>query len=131
MQAGSLAVVDDESRDDRQAIEREMNENVLAVARHPEITFRSASVEAKPLSPGVFDVRIAGDLALHGVARRITVPARLEIREDVVHATGKVSLLQTEFGIHPTSAAAGTVKVADRVELAFDVVAAREKPSGR
>jgi polyisoprenoid-binding protein YceI len=125
MESGSLAVVDDESQKDRPAIEKEMNEHVLEVARFPAIEFKSRSVAVKSMQGEVGTVEITGDLALHGQTRSIRVPARVEIRGENVHATGKLKLKQTEFGIAPTSAVAGTVKVADEVVISFDVVATR------
>jgi polyisoprenoid-binding protein YceI len=125
IEAGSLAVVDDESQKDRPAIEKEMNEHVLEVARFPAIEFKSRGVEVKSMNGEVGTVEITGDLALHGQTRPIRVPARIEIHGESVHATGKLKLKQTDFGIAPTSAVAGTVKVADEVVISFDVVATR------
>ncbi len=123
--AGSLAVVDDESQKDRPAIEKEMNEHVLEVAKFPAIEFKSRSVEVKSIKGEVGTVEITGDLTLHGQTRPIRVPARVEIHGENVHATGKMRLKQTDFGISPTSAVAGAVKVADEIVILFDVVAVR------
>jgi polyisoprenoid-binding protein YceI len=131
VEAGSLAVVDDESQKDRDAIEKEMNDSVLQVARFPGIVFQSQVIEARSSSADVFEIQIEGDLTLHGVTRRIRVPAHLEAHGESLRATGKVRLKQTDYRIAVTSAVGGTVKVADEVELIFDVVALRETARDR
>jgi len=125
MDAGSLAVVDDDSAKDRAEIEREMNEHVLEVSKHPTIRFDGRKVESTPTVDGAFDLVVSGELSLHGKLRRIRVPGRLTVREDSLRFVGRFALLQTDYGIEPTSAVGGTVKVADKVRIAFDVTAAR------
>jgi polyisoprenoid-binding protein YceI len=131
IEAGSLAVVDDDSAKDRDEIEKEMNEHVLDVAVHPTIRFDGRKVESTPTVDGNFDVVVAGELTLHGTQRRIRIPGRLEIREDSLRIRGAISLLQSDFGIEPTSAVGGTVKVADKVRIGFDVTAVRAATGNR
>jgi polyisoprenoid-binding protein YceI len=129
--AGSLAVVDDDSQGDRAAIEKEMNENVLEAGRNATIGFKSLAVRASAAAEGTYDLLIEGELALHGTSRKLRVPARLELRGERLRATGEISLLQSDFGIRPTSAVGGTVKVADKVRISFDVTAVKEVARGR
>src|SRR6185503_17054527 len=82
VEAGSLAVVDDDSEKDRTEIEKEMNEHVLQVAEHPAIEFKSRIVAAKPAGERAFDLVVKGDLALHGTTRELRIPVRLEVRDD-------------------------------------------------
>lgn len=126
IEAGSLAVVDDESQKDRPEIEKETNERVLESAKFPAIEFRSSRVELKQTDSGVRRVEVTGELALHGRTRTMRVPAEVDIQGENLHATGKVKLKQTEFGISPTSAVAGTVKVADEVTISFEIFAKRK-----
>lgn len=126
IEAASLAVVDDDSAGDRVEIEREMNEHVLEVGKHPTIRFESRKVEATPTLAGAFDLVVQGDLSLHGKTRRIRVPGRLEVRPDSLRFRGTISLLQSDYGIETSSAVGGTVNVADKVRIGFDVTAVRE-----
>ena len=96
---------------------------VLDAARHGVIHFGSLSVAGKQVSPGVFDLTVAGELSLHGVVKPLTLPVHVEVRGSSLVASGKFSLKQTDFGIEPTSAAGGLVKVADEVALAFRMAA--------
>jgi polyisoprenoid-binding protein YceI len=121
IRADSLAVVDEGSRKDRPEIEAEMREHVLDVAHHPAIVFRSTRVSAKPLGPLTSDVSLAGKLELCGVKREIAVNLRVGLDGAELQARGAFDLRQSDFGIQPTSAAAGTVKVDDKVRIEFDI----------
>ena len=54
-------------------IKKELDELVLESGKYPEITFRSTRVTGGA-SAGAFDVKIAGDLTLHGVTKQIFDP---------------------------------------------------------
>ena len=62
---------------------------------------------------------------MHGVRRKITVPARVTLTPDGLRATGAMELRQSDFKIKPFTFAKGTVKVRDFVALSFDVVGRR------
>jgi len=123
IKAASLAVVDKISEKDRQKIGTTMRDEVLEVSKFPEITFKSNGVSAAKTGEGQYQARISGDISLHGVSRPLTIPARLEFGDKVLHAKGDFSLKQSSFGIKPVSVAGGTVKVKDEVKFAFDIVA--------
>ncbi len=101
---------------------------ILDVARFTAIRFRSKEVTARQRSPGVYELRVTGELSLHGTAKAIAVPVRLESRGDTLTATGKMVLKQTDFGIAPTSAAGGLVKVENEVTITFRIVARATRP---
>ena len=95
--------------------------SVLDVARHGTIRFRSVGVTGKRIAPSSYDLTLVGDLTLHGVTKAFTVPVRLEVHGDTLSATGKMVVKQTDFGIEPTSAAGGLVRVEDEVVLTFRI----------
>ena len=97
--------------------------DVLDSGRFGTIHFGSTTVSGKQISPGVFDLTVAGELSLHGVVKSLTLPVRVEVQGASLTASGKFSLKQTEFGIEPTSAAGGLVKVADEVAMTFRLTA--------
>jgi len=96
---------------------------VLDAARFPTITFTSRSVTGKEVARGVWDVQVTGDLALHGVSRRLTLPLRVEVTGDRLTATGKTVLRHSEFGMKPVSAGGGTVKVKNEIGVDYRIVA--------
>jgi polyisoprenoid-binding protein YceI len=96
---------------------------VLDVARFPTVSFRSSAVGGRETSPGTYQVNVGGELTLHGVARPVSVPGRVEVAGDTLTITGEVTLRQTEYGITPVTAAGGTVKVKNELAIRFRIVA--------
>jgi polyisoprenoid-binding protein YceI len=105
-----------------------LSEQVLDVKRFPTIVFRSRRVTVTARTAGTADVVIEGDLTLHGTTRPLTVRTstafdaggRLTVR-------GSFSLKQSDFGMVPVTAAGGTVRVKDEVDVQFVL---RARPSG-
>ena len=96
---------------------------VLDVARFPKIVFRSRTISGRRTADGVYEAQVTGELDLHGLARVITVPVRIELSGDTLTASGKTTLGQRLFGIEPVSAGGGTVKVKNELGIEFRVVA--------
>jgi polyisoprenoid-binding protein YceI len=122
---GSLAVVDDESQKDRPEIEKEMNAKVLESARFPKILFNARRVGEGAVAEEERKVDVDGELDLHGRKKPVRVPVTLTLHADTLRARGKVRLKLSDFSIERTSAAGGTVKVADEIDVFFDVIATR------
>jgi polyisoprenoid-binding protein YceI len=102
--------------------------DVLEVARYSTIHFRSTGVTGKEAASGSYDLTIAGELSLHGIVKTFTVPVHLEVRGEMLTAAGKMVVKQTDFGIEPTTAAGGLVRVEDEVVLTFRMEARAAKP---
>jgi polyisoprenoid-binding protein YceI len=94
----------------------------LDVARHPTITFRSTSVSGRPSGPDRWDLQVEGDLTLHGVTRRITLPLQVERAGGALTATGRTVVRHTDYGLKPISVA-GVVKVKNELTLDFRIAA--------
>ena len=99
--------------------------NQLDVDAHRTIHFRSTQVTGKQAGPGAFQLSVAGELTLHGTTRPFTVPIQVTTQEGGLLASGKFVLKLTDFGIEPTGAAGGTVKVENDVPVELKI-AARE-----
>jgi polyisoprenoid-binding protein YceI len=95
-------------------IQRDMQEKTLESAKYPEISFRSSRVDKQ--MDGQW--KVDGTLTLHGVTKPITSVVKRNGDAYVGHAM----LRQTDFGIKPVSAAGGTVKVKNEVEIDFHIV---------
>lgn len=126
VEAGSLAVTSDASEKDRQEIERATREDVLEVARYPEIVFMSKSVSAHPAGDGRYRAKITGSLSLHGVTRDQPIDAQIILNGGSLRARGELTLRQSDFNIKKVSVMGGTLKVKDEVKLSFDIVAERQ-----
>jgi polyisoprenoid-binding protein YceI len=124
--AGSFVVTNKISEQDRKEIESTMREKVLETSKYPEIVFRSTSVSASQSPDGSYQVKISGDLSLHGITRNRGIAATVNITGDTLRAKGEFPLLQTDYKITPVSVAAGTVKVKDELKLSFDIFAIKQ-----
>jgi polyisoprenoid-binding protein YceI len=96
---------------------------VLDVERYRKITFRSQSISLAQQSAERMTLRVTGELTLHGVTRPLTVPVNVRLTEGGLKAEGKATIRQTDFGIRPVTAGAGTVRVRDEIEIVFSVTA--------
>jgi polyisoprenoid-binding protein YceI len=96
---------------------------VLDATRFPSIRFKSERVSGRDAGGGVYDLELAGELALHGVTRAITLPVHVEVAGDVLTASGKAVLRHDQFGMQPVSVAGGSVKVKNEIAIEYHIVA--------
>jgi polyisoprenoid-binding protein YceI len=106
----------------KQIINRELREIVLESERYPEINFRSTNVTGK-LNGAQFEAKIEGELTMHGVTRRIVIPAQVTMAANDLRARGEFTVDRGDFKIKATSAVHGMVRVRDKLKFTFDIVA--------
>jgi polyisoprenoid-binding protein YceI len=99
---------------DRAEIVKNIRGKVLHTLAHPVISFRSTSVEGTPES-----FTVEGDLTIRGVTEPVTVRGGLSGDR----LTGNATVVQSRWGIKPYSAMFGQLRVADPIEIEFDVAA--------
>jgi len=102
-------------------IDGELNNIVLETTKYPEITFKSTAITGS-LKNGAFDVKVTGDIMLHGVTRRITIPATVTVDGDTFRAKGHFSLNRKNFGVKATEAFHGFVKIKHVLRFEFDII---------
>ena len=124
--ANSLGVTDNLSEEDRKEIESTMRQEVLETSKYPEIVFRSTSISANKNPDGSYQVKISGNLSLHGVTRNGSIDATVNVDGDTLRAKGQFPLFQTDYKITPVSVAIGAVRVKDELQLSFDIVAVKQ-----
>lgn len=106
----------------KQIIDKELREIVLQPEQYPDITFRSNSVTGKATAANQYDLKIAGDLSLHGVTRPINIPTHVTIMGSDLRAQGEFSVNRDEFKVKATSAAHGLVRVRNKIKFTFDIL---------
>jgi polyisoprenoid-binding protein YceI len=99
-----------------------LSEKVLDVERYPRILFQSTGVTVERQTGAAMDLRVAGTLTLHNVARPISVPVHAVLDGGALTATGRFQVKQTDHGITPVSVA-GVVNVKDALDISFTIVA--------
>jgi polyisoprenoid-binding protein YceI len=108
---------------DRREIEQTMREQVLDIAKYPEITFVSSNVSVTRLAEGRYRARVIGDLTFHGATQKnLWITSEVTFSGQSLRAKGDFSLKQTDFGIKPFSAAGGTIKLKNELKFSFDIV---------
>lgn len=107
----------------KQIINKELREIVLETAQYPEISFKSTNVTGKLTGAGQFEARIEGDLTMHGVTRRIVIPAQVTLGANDLRAKGEFTVDRSDFQVKATSAVHGLVRVRDKLKFTFDMLA--------
>jgi polyisoprenoid-binding protein YceI len=95
---------------------------VLEPDKYPEITFKSTNVTGKSMGANQYDLKINGDLTLHGVTREITIPTIVTLTGNDLRAQGEFTIERSDFGVKATSALHGTIRVRDKLKFTFDIV---------
>ena len=109
----------------KQIINKELKEIVLHPDQYPDITYQSTNVTVKSSAAGRYEVKIDGNLTLHGVTRRVTIPAVVTLSGDTLRAVGEFSIDRDDYNVKATSAFHGMVRVDDDVKFEFDIVGKR------
>lgn len=110
---------------EKEIINKELREIVLHPEQYPDITFQSTNVVVRNSNAGRSEVRIDGNLTLHGATRRITIPAVVTLSGNTLRAVGEFSIERDDFGVKATSAFHGMVRVKNDVKFEFDIVGQR------
>src|SRR5678815_5547646 len=110
----------------KQIINKELKEIVLHPDQYPDITFQSTNVTAKSSGAGRYEVKIDGNLTLHGVTRRITIPAVVTLNGNNLRAVGKFDIDRDDYKVKATSAFHGMVRVSNDIDFEFDIVGHRQ-----
>ena len=114
--ARKLTLVEDSklSAEQQAEIQHTMHAKVLQSESYPLISLHSTKIE----KTGVNRWLVTGELTLHGQSR----PIRADVHYAEGAYTGRSTIKQTDFGIHPVSVAGGIVKVKNELEIQFMVV---------
>jgi polyisoprenoid-binding protein YceI len=109
----------------KQIINKELKEIVLHPDQYPDITFQSTGVTMKSSAAGRYEVKINGNLTLHGVTRPVTIPAVVTLNGNNLRAVGEFSIDRNDYKVKATSAVHGLVRVDNDIKFEFDIVGHR------
>lgn len=107
---------------EKQIINRELREIVLHPDQYPEIIFRSTSITGRATSRNQYELKVTGDLTLHGVTRQITIPTTVTLTGNSLRARGEFAIKRSDFKVKATSAMHGLIRVKDKVKFTYDIV---------
>jgi len=100
---------------------RNMQEKVLESNRFPWAT---ASVRVRSMQEGQAELDVT--VTVHGMSSAYTVPAEFSVDPETLSVAGSMSLAHGDFGLTPFSAAGGLLRVAEEIEIAFEIHAAKK-----
>jgi polyisoprenoid-binding protein YceI len=106
----------------KKIINQELREIVLMPDQYPDITFKSTNVTGKMTATDQYELKIMGNLTLHGITRPITIPTKVFITGNELRAQGEFSIDRSDFKVKATSAFHGLVRVRDKVKFEFDII---------
>ena len=109
----------------KQIINKELKDIVLLPDQYPDITFQSTNVTSKGLGGGRYEVKINGNLTLHGVTRPVMIPATVTLNGSTLRAVGEFSIDRDDYKVKATSAFHGMVRVDDDIKFEFDILGRR------
>ena len=125
--ASALQVMDPKrSAQEKEEIQATMQSGrVLDIQQHPQIVFRSVTVEPTDRNR----LQITGNLTIRSQTHPVTVNATLEQTGPQLKATGGSQFKQTTFGMRPVTAGLGTVRVRDQLSISFVLTGQALRPS--
>src|SRR6266446_4091513 len=106
----------------KKIINKELREIVLLPDQYPDIVFRSTNVNGKAIGNGQYDLKITGEITLHGMTRQITIPTKVAVTGNDLRAQGEFSVNRSDFKVKATSAAHGLVRLRNKIKFTFDIV---------
>ncbi len=95
---------------------RNMQDKVLESNRFPWAT---ASVRMRSMQETQAELGVT--LSLHGTSLDYIVPAELTIEPDSIRVSGSMTVQHSDFGLTPFSAAGGLLRVAEDIEIVFEI----------
>jgi len=101
---------------------KEMRERYLETNKFGSASFQSISVAAPPsiAANQPIEIRVIGEMTLHGVTKRMTIPVRVVLIPDGrIHATSNFKIHMPDFGISVPHSILVTVN--DEVPVRLDV----------
>src|SRR5688500_3994405 len=96
---------------------KDIVKNIAGLLGNNSITFESTSVQAN----GDSGATLLGNLSIAGQSRQITLDLTIEPDGTGARLTGRVPIVQSNFGVKPFTAMMGALKVKDEVEVDLDV----------
>jgi polyisoprenoid-binding protein YceI len=99
---------------------RNMQDKVLESNLFPWAT---ASVRVLSMQDAQAELDVT--VTVHGASFDYTMPADVDIGQDTLRVSGSMTVQHSDFGLIPFSAAGGLLRVAEDIEIAFEIEARR------
>ena len=92
-----------------------MHKTVLESAKYPEIVFTPKRIDG-PLAPtGTSEIKLVGDIQIHGATHEITIPAKVEAAQGTAKFTATFPIPYVAWGMKSPSSF--LLRVDDKVQI--------------
>jgi hypothetical protein len=111
--------------DDIAGTRRNMLVHVLEAERYPYAVIHIQRRDAQMAGEGIgkSEAMLNVTITLHGTTKTFEVPASVETTANSMVVSGSMHFNQTDFGITPYSILNGAIRVQDRLDMRFHIVA--------
>jgi polyisoprenoid-binding protein YceI len=82
--------------------------------------FAGISFSLKSYTVAGDEVTAKGALTIHGVTKDVELKGKLQAKGEGIQVTGQFDSLMNDWGIKPPVMMMGTVRVADKISIAYD-----------
>lgn len=83
--------------------DRTMHEDVLETAKHPMAVFHAEKVRGTVPESGAGQLTLDGTLSFHGADHKMSLPAKIDVRNGRVQADAQFDIPYVEWGLHDPS----------------------------
>jgi len=106
-------------------MEEHFNENYMESTKFPKAVFQGTIIDLNKVNfknNGTYTVNVAGNLTMHGVTNKVTIPATINIQGGKLSATTKFDVYLADYKIRVPSVVSKTVSesVSVSVNCAYD-----------
>ena len=87
---------------DKALMQEHFNENYMESSKYPKASFQGVISDPSKVDftkEGTYNVMVAGDLTMHGVTNKITIPAAITVADNKVNAQSKFNVKLADYGI--------------------------------
>ena len=102
-------------------MQEHFNENYMESEKFPKAYFKGKieNFKLSDLTQGVKNLKLQGDLTIHGKSKKIVTVAKVQLQENKLVLTGNFEVKPEEFGIEIPKLL--TKKVAERVKIMYSL----------
>ena len=99
-------------------MEEDFNQDYMESSKYPKSTFKGTIDKINDIDfskDGTWNVKVAGDLMIHGVTKNITVPGKINIKNAIIAASAGFKVLLKDYNIKIPSVVSN--KISETIDI--------------
>jgi len=104
-------------------MEEDFNEDYMESARYPRSTFKGIISGVNKIdfaNDGTWPVTVTGDLQIHGITKKISVPGKIVVINGKINATATFSVLLKDYSIKIPSIVSN--KISEKIDISVNAL---------